>query len=235
MELSNDFMRTAFGRDKQGHIVQRRKLEAQEECVSSVLVSAGEVIGVCEQLEQAVAFLINYRATPAARKEGMTRYKYIAYHLEGYFVRTATVFDRSLILANEVLRLGNPPRNCRRDVILSNSQVKGSGVAQSLTLMGKAVDRFKSTRNLVVHRAGYTDEDLHRLGVFYFVAQNRPAAVPKYIVNLAANRYVKSKARELRAFSGQLNRVVALLMRALTPHLESQYQTMMGSRKNGTP
>ncbi|MGA2140594.1 MAG: Cthe_2314 family HEPN domain-containing protein [Verrucomicrobiia bacterium] len=230
MELSNDFLRTAFGPDKRGHIVQRRKLEPHEEYIRSVLVSAGEVVGICEQLEQAAAFLMNYRATPAAKKEGVTRYRHIIYHLEGYLVRTTTVFDRSLILANDVLRLGNPPRNCRRNVILNNSYVKGTVVAESLTLMEKAIDRFKPTRNLVSHRAGYSDAELHRLGIFYFVVQAKSAVVPKYIVNVATNRYVQSKVRELRAFCGQLNRVVALLMRALAPHLDSQYKAMTGSK-----
>jgi hypothetical protein len=175
---------------------------------------------------------MNFRATPALKKQGVTRDKHIAYHLEGYLVRTTSVFDRRLILTNDVFRLGNPPRNCRRDVILSNSYVKNSVVAKSLTLMEKVVDQFKQARHAVAHRAGYSDEELYRLGIFYLVTRERPETAPKYkhVISLYTNRYMQSKASGLRAFGSELNAVVALLMNSLAPHFETQYQAVTGSR-----
>ena len=60
--------------------------------------------------------------------------------------------DVSLILTNDIFRLGNPERLCYPDNIIRNSWVISSNVHNTLNKLSRIVEPWREPRNLFIHR-----------------------------------------------------------------------------------
>ena len=89
-------------------------------------MAAAEVVTATAQLSQTLALFSCAPCAREAEKKGILRRDYLVLQLEGHLLRVTGVFDRALVLVNEVLQLGNPPENCVRHVILKNCKVRES-------------------------------------------------------------------------------------------------------------
>ena len=131
-------------RRRRGEVI--RPLRPDEEYVRSSLISAGELITVCEQMVYAVEFLSGFRARKTSSGESITRLDYIVYHLENHLIRTGAVLDRALLLVNVIFRLGVPDRECRFSGIAYNDHVSQTPVAAALKSLEKTIEPYRSQR-----------------------------------------------------------------------------------------
>jgi hypothetical protein len=141
--------------------------------VRSVLLSAGELVTICNQLHHAVSFAGNFRSNEHLKSEGIKRFDYVLYHLENHLIRAVATFDRTLILVNEVFMLGNEPKNCKPHVILSNRHVVSSGVYNYLKELDKHLRPYREPRNTVIHKQRYKHEDLYWIECMH-ILDNEP-------------------------------------------------------------
>ena len=120
----------------------------------------------CEQLAHAVLFLTNYRETSSTQRAGITRAKHIRYGMESYIVRTQTLYDLVLKLVDAVFHLTNADAQCRHSTIVQNLRLKRTQVPKLLSRLQKKLTSFRTSRNKIIHRGGYQEEDLYRLELY---------------------------------------------------------------------
>jgi hypothetical protein len=120
----------------------------------------------CEQLDQALVYFSTFRETPTARRAGASRQKYLRYMTENYIVRTQTTEDLVLKLIDAVFHLTNADAQCRHQTIAKNLRVSCTEVPKVLRKLHKRLTDFSEARNIVVHRGGYQEDDLHRMELY---------------------------------------------------------------------
>lgn len=99
-----------------------------------------------------------------------------------YFVVSYSSFrDLSLLLINQVFRLGIPPRLCTRDAVLTNDWVKHTSVPTMFKTIENLVGKHQEARNLHVHRGRTPDiaavlqnDDFRQLTLISLVSQGDP-------------------------------------------------------------
>jgi hypothetical protein len=111
--------------------------------------ATGQVLRVVERLEQARAYI---RVPPEQHHQ--SRFAWLEYHLSYYTVLVTGLVDVSLLLVNEVLRLGLPARECKWQPIIKNQWVVLMHVAEPLQAINRFTERHRQIRNRHVH-AGY--------------------------------------------------------------------------------
>lgn len=134
-----------------------------------ILLSIGNVVSCIDQLHFAVDMLSGYRSNVTSDR--MSRYDYIAFGIENYFMRLTSVFDRCLRLANVTYQLGLPDRQCNSDSIINNSHIKGTSVEKTLKELDKYTTHFRSHRNTVAHKATYSEKELESIGAYYYIVE----------------------------------------------------------------
>jgi|HubBroStandDraft_6_1064221.scaffolds.fasta_scaffold148207_2 hypothetical protein len=129
-------------------LVWRRPLTPAEEYVRECFRSAGQLMTTCEQLGYAIAYLSGYRRRATSERELIARSDWIAYNVEGFLTRIATISDRALKLVSIAFQLGIPPRECRFSVIAHNAHVANTQVRKALTNLEATLKPHRSTRKL---------------------------------------------------------------------------------------
>src|SRR5215210_1102747 len=95
----------------------------RESYAIETFLSIGSIVSCVDQLHFSIEMLSGYRSRSMPGK--MNRYDYIVFGIENYFLRTTSVFDRCLRLANVIFQLGLPERQCSQETIIKNSHLKG--------------------------------------------------------------------------------------------------------------
>ncbi len=213
------FIARAFDHDDPSH-PQVKKGTPQEERAVEVFIALGEVLSAREQLFFASQLLTSYRK--ALAPPGMNRYQYIIYSLENYFIRHSMMYDRCLKLINTVYNLGLPERDCRTSSIVQNKHVKDTPTAAALTRIGKAVERYRSDRNMIMHAKTLFDAELQPVGFFELLTESgvelgsRLADFSKRF----ADEYVAEKKKEFQEEIAELDILLADLFGTLLPRVE---------------
>jgi hypothetical protein len=105
-----------------------------------------------KSLEHTRVYMSHFRSNKWYREAEIVQSNYINYHYVKYVITVVTIMDVSLILTNEVFRLGNPERLCNLDNIIKNSWVISSNIDKVLNKLTKMVEPWREPRNLFIHR-----------------------------------------------------------------------------------
>ena len=90
----------------------------------------------------------------------------MAYNVEGFLTRIATISDPALKLVNIAFQLGIPPRECRFAVVAYNGHVANTEVRKGLTNL-EATLKLLRTRNSITHHKRYSDEELDQIELYH--------------------------------------------------------------------
>ena len=120
-------------------------------------------------MEHAVEFLSDFSYSKRMRERGIKRHHHFSYNVENYIIRTQILYERLLQLVNRVFHLLNEPRNCTYPVITQNLKVAQTPVPALLKAVRKPLERYQRDRNMIVHRESYSEDELSRVGMLYFV------------------------------------------------------------------
>jgi len=183
-----------------------------------------ELLTCCEQLDLAPHLLANYRETPAMRQRGVNRHSHMVFHVEGYLIRTQSLFDRCLRLVDAVFDLRNDPKNWREHIVPANFRVRRTAIPKLLRSIKKLLDRYARARIEIVHRGSIKDDQLHHLEMYYVLeeverAEGKFRTFPDY-ANLRkelARQLVRSKKTEFLAFNAELTGALRPFLDALLP------------------
>jgi Cthe_2314-like HEPN len=122
-----------------------------------VFLVATKILSTISRLRQANVFIKNYPKEKKGSETTYTKYDGIQYHY-GFFISTVvSISDLSLILVNNVFRLGNPEKHCRMDIISKNEWIRDTKVLKRLEELNKIIKPYRDDRNQLLHRGRMPD------------------------------------------------------------------------------
>lgn len=104
------------------------------------------------RLEHAKGLVRLYPSPKDFESIGITRDKWVEYHLCYFIINLASIPDLCLLLTNTVFKLGMPERLCTLESIIKNDWVAETEVPKALRNLDKVVEEHRTLRNLHVHR-----------------------------------------------------------------------------------
>jgi len=237
-EHARDIIRNAgpTSRTKGAKWLPTRPFLIHEEYSTRCLISAGELLSICEQMAIATELLSGYRSGASIRETVITRFDYLVYHIENHLIRSISVLDRSLHLTNTVFRLGMPEEDCRFDSIVRNDYVSNTNVARALKELDKLLKPFRRLRNVVIHRRRHSDQDFAEFELYYLLQKTElkertaDPLTKRYFVWYKAqtDQRVQEKKRSL----GEINQKVFSEIKQLFVALEPTFVRIHGSIKD---
>ena len=215
--LAEDIVKATMRQNENGEYVLKRNFRSDEEYASKSMHATSELISVCEQMGYCVDFLAGFRSKNYPKHSNITRFDYIVYHLENHLIRTGMILERSLQLANIIFQLGLPERQCSMATVTENHHIAPTEVGKSLKRIRKTTEPFRSKRNIVIHRHGYTDEELGKLEVFSIIERSDSETAKRlfHIYKSMTDNAVASKKEELYKFNQKVFKEVFSLLDSL--------------------
>jgi len=206
-----------------------REPDEYEFYVIQVGHTLAHLLGLCEQLVHAVAFLSSFAPTKKMKSVGITRASHLQYNIENYLIRTQSFHDRVLKLVNAVFHLGLRPQDCRHDTITKNLHVKVTSVPATLQSIRKLIGRYRQERNTIIHHEGYQEDALRKLEMYY-LARDRDSSIQERFLYVARNltrEFVNQKMEEFDSFNEEIFRQLELLFDELQPQYETRMTSLM--------
>ncbi len=202
---------------KEGRPQERRRRRPREAYVVTVFEATGEVLSAVDQLYFAINLLAGYRNKSAP--DGMSKYDWFVYGVENFLVRYTGVNDRCLRLANDVFRLGLPPRECRHATVIGNAHLKGTPVASALRAVGKCADAYREGRNRVMHAETYYDKSLRWIALYHRVVVEGASDLKRFapFMKRETDRVVTERKAEFVKATGEMEERLSDLFDALKP------------------
>ncbi|OXD26738.1 hypothetical protein D5E80_24340 [Vibrio parahaemolyticus] len=187
---------------------------SQEAYSIEVLLSFSYVSDCLDQLYLSIDMLSGFVASK--QKNGLNRHDYLVYSIENYYLRLTSVYDRCLRLVNTVFRFGLPEKQCSNATIVENEYIKGTGVAVALKELDKFSTSFRQYRNQAAHQKPYSDENLDKLGRFFYIREldDEFEYLDRFYKGEADN-FVKAKKTEFKSQLCELEKKVLKLMDSL--------------------
>lgn len=205
-ELTSQIIRdtTKISSEPSFRIIINRDYNKHEIYTKDVLLKVSEVMTICDQLSQIPILLSNFRTSPKTKKAKITRFHYLVYHLENYYIRSHSLFDRILRLVNTIYRLGNSDKNCKEYIILNNVYLQNTEAKKLIDALNKKLSGAKFERHKIVHSERYKSAELAHLEAFYIVTENEPNFIPNNLLPNMTNKFVSIKVAELTKLNNEL-------------------------------
>jgi len=185
-ELFDDHMKIDAEPKRSLTIVENYKLD--------VGFHLSQLFSWCQQIVNIVHFLAAKTPNAILKKHSITSYDLVIYHIENYYIRVQSLYDRLLNLTNSLLLLGNLPDNITHKLIVENRFTKQSKLDIPLKKINRLIRNYLGAkRNMIVHRQGYQDDNLRELEYYCLFIDG--IQIP--YDDQAAMKYVKSKVKEL--------------------------------------
>ena len=200
-----------------------RPFTVQEEYLRVCLISAGEVITACDQLNYALIYLSRYQSRRTLEGELITRADYIIFQMENFYLRLGMIPDRSLRLTNEVFRLGLPARDCSERTVTDNEHVWRTHVRERLRAIDKVVNPHREARNKIAHLSRYNDSAFLMIELFFMLQKSKDPTDDslledvRHLYKRETDAYVEAKRKELGHVARVLVEEVSHFFESLLP------------------
>lgn len=119
---------------------------------NSVFHYASNLIDAISRMEEVPIYLRRFPTSKYFNENGITLHKWINYHYSSYLVVVVSLYDIALLLTNAVFALGINPRFCNKKKVAKNEFVRKTEVKMCLDKLSEAIDDYRETRHLYVHR-----------------------------------------------------------------------------------
>jgi len=214
-EDSVDIAKLAIAQDK-----KKKKLVPTSEQsyilrVSDVIV---EINNLLDNLEYCEIFLNSYSASAAWKKKYDWSH-YIRYHYEVWIMNLVRLYERILILVNEVYDLGVEDKQVNYRTISSNRHLENTGTLKLLKKIDDALNNIRAARNQVLHRSMYDDDKLKRVAMFDFVARHGNNQKERgsfiFAAKLDAKIYLMTKKKEVKENNIKMVDIVEAIYKTL--------------------
>lgn len=214
-------------------------LSSDEYYTDKVFRAVGNVGAIFDQLKRAL-FYLGSNAITQSKNEKPPRFNewtWLEYHVSYYVVMYAGLLDATLILVNEIYGLGNPPENCRPEIIKKNANVPRT-VVDALNAINQCVEKLRQVRNCLLHHGRNVDvpkmmnsENLATLELIcHAAACSHDYQEPQIFPNVLEKATVKLRAT-LEGYAEEATVGVKKLMDILLPvYLQNVDQLKAGIR-----
>lgn len=139
--------------------------------VFKVSVNLQNTLNTLEDIE---IYIRNFPFDRRFERQGITKSRYIKYHVEVYYLKINTVLDQLVLLLNEVYCLGIPEKKCNLDLISSIKSMKDKETIKEIKRLNHAFSDIKELRNLSVHRGIFGDTELSSIDSLEYIINNTP-------------------------------------------------------------
>ncbi len=132
--------------------------------IKNVSFYAIHLLSLCNQLENAIELLSNFRFDS---KNGISRGEHLTYNVENFIIRLTSLTDRILQTINAVFHLGINEKDINEKVIINNLKVVMTLLPASFNEFRKVLQNYVSERNVIVHRHSHVKKDLYIIEALY--------------------------------------------------------------------
>jgi len=204
---------------------KKSKLADQAKYVHLVLSSFNEVTSVLENLEYGEIFLGSYSVSSRWRKK-YDRNHYIRYHYEFWVINLIRLYERLLILIDDVYGLGIPHKEVTYKTISSAIKMEGTDTLKILKKIHGALSTAQGLKNEVFHRHTYSDGTLDDITMYDFLSRqsNETNEQKKFVwaARLKAQLYLMGKRREVRKANIEMIGIVLSVLNTLAMPYKKQ-------------
>ena len=151
------------------HSEPKRPLTRLEAYLSHCGYCSANFLSYLEKIEHIGFFISDGTISTKNKKNGINGHQILLYHIENFIIRTQGLIERTLILIDAILHLGNDSQFMTYDLIKSNMHVKRIGLDSELRKLKKVTRDFQYRRNQIIHARGYLDDSLRKLECLYLV------------------------------------------------------------------
>lgn len=186
--------------------------------------SISQIFSWCQQLVNNIHFLRAKSPHSTLKKYKITSYDLLIYHIENYYIRLQSLYDRLLNLTNALFLLGNSADNITHKIIIENSFVKLSKLDVDLRRINKIIrDHLGTKRNQIIHQEGYQDQKLRNLEFYCLfidgiIIPDEDVDVIKYVpmqVKAIASKITNDRIEEFTVFNDKLFSEINILFSKL--------------------
>jgi len=204
----NKFYQTLFEKNK-SILDKKPKTDStlsnkQEQYIIDCFMCLIEVLYKVESLSYYIPFIKSYPKTTLWEKT-FGRMDYIRYHTETYLSGITGVFDRCILLVNQVYNLGLEERHATFENITSNKHIKTEAVKSVLIRFNKSISNIKYLRNISIHRGRYRDKELDKLSEYEFLLRSKAKFSKKqqrlleiYVHKFGVSNYVRKRKQDVK-------------------------------------
>lgn len=193
----------------------------EQKYIHVVSEAISEVSGLMDNLNHAEVFLNSYSVSKLWVKH-YDKNHYIRYHYEAWVINAIRLYERLLILINDVYELGI---NHKDVTYTSVSQHPGLSSTRTLEVLNKvhgALSSLQGLKNSIFHRYLYSDQDLTDIARYDLVARHSEGKERRdfeHASKYLSSKYLSSKKAEIKENNNQL----ALAVDAILSTLDERY------------
>ncbi|SFU40218.1 Cthe_2314 family HEPN domain-containing protein [Pseudomonas sp. OV546] len=149
--------------------------------------------------------LLNTKYLDSISTEDRSRSALIEMMVENGIIRVQSIYDRALILTNNILDLGIDNQYIHHPLIVTNENVVRYGLDKPLKAFSKACSEFKTIRNRVIHHDRFTAEQFDQLSLIISADHlaktvGRKGVVNEDVLRAVIKNYLSSKQEELTSY-----------------------------------
>ena len=144
-----------------------RPLLRHESYIAYCGFRAAHYLSFLQKLEQIRVFIDDGTITRRMKSQGINGYHTLLYNVENFIIRSQGLLERTLILTDAVLDLGNDPQFITYNLIVNNGHVKHIRLHATLKRLRKIAEEHHQDRNEIVHHQEYMQDDLRRLEAYH--------------------------------------------------------------------
>jgi hypothetical protein len=230
MEQNKRYLHLLLNRRREmdaGEVQSPIVLSPREFYASDVIEKIQPLVATLDRMRWSLAFLRGFPNARSYERQGITRDKWMEYHYSSFIVAYSSFRDLSLLLINQVFRLGIPARLCSKDAVLTNTWVKETEIPGIFRQLEKLGSRHQEVRNRHVHRGQTPDltevlenPSFRHISTITFVSQIAPDFVDRELLMMG----YRLTTEELRTrMNSEIDAVVTTLDALLTG-LHDQYE-----------
>ena len=190
-----------------------------------VFQAASSISSAISRLWQANTYIENYPGDMNGQETAHTQYDWVQYHYAFYISTVVSISDLSLILVNCVFRLGNPQRQCRREIILKNEWIRETEIPKRFRELDRIIRPYREVRNHLLHRGRMPKPPnnsegslLDYISFYNTLLQSKSDVIPPELINRAWEKERPQISKLLQTDIGKLNAFIKVFFDELLPY-----------------
>jgi len=203
------------------HSEPKRLLTKWEAYVSHCGYCASHYLSYLQKIENIKIFIDDGTLTKKMKKNNINGYHTLSYNIENFIIRTQGLVERTMILIDAVLDLGNAAQFISYNLIRNNVHIKRLKLDSDLKRMKEVAEKYHYTRNSIIHEREFMDDDLRELEFEYLILGNRKLSEMDEREFRFMKKWVKEDERKIRI---TWNMDVATYLKNIEPIIESILQ-----------
>jgi hypothetical protein len=203
-------------------------LDSKGQYIHLTSSSLTEVTKTLENLEYCEIFLDSYSVSVKWKKK-YDRSHYVRYHYEAWIINLIRLYERLLILLNDVYDLGIAHKEVTYIKVSASPHLAGTKTLKLLNKIHGALSQVQGLKNEVFHRYAYSDSALDDISMYDFLARQSQETIDssrfKWAAKFKMNIYLTSKKQEVKKNNKVMLEIVVAVLKTLDTEYKQRKET----------